>query len=174
MDFKDPEKQSSELMIKSLVMQLCQQCLRIPSVLNSLFISSNPRQPSSDALLNTLRQVCGEFVSTYIILDALDECANQEELLSTLETVAGWHLESLHIIATSRKVRDFEESLDHLTDFSISLQSVYVNEDIRTYVHHRLTVDKKLTKWRRHELGQEVVTAITGGAQGMYAHRIMY
>ncbi|KAF2094687.1 HET-domain-containing protein, partial [Rhizodiscina lignyota] len=171
-DFNDLQKQSSELMTKSLVTQLSQQCIRIPPLLDSLFSSSNngQRQPSIEALLDALRQMSEELPATYIILDALDECADREELMSTIETIASWQLESLHVIVTSRKEPDIENSLESFVDTCniIPLQRTVVDEDIRKYVRHRISVDKKLKKWRSGEMQKEIEVALMEGAHGMF------
>ena len=177
-DFKDRQKQSSEPMIKSLVTQLSQQCIKIPPLLESLFVSSNngQRQSSTEALLFALRQMSKEFPATYIILDALDECADREELMAMIETLVSWQLESLHVIVTSRKERDIESSLESLVDTCniMPLQSAVVDEDIRKYVRHRISVDKKLKKWRSGEVQAEIEIALMRGAHGMYVYRPIY
>lgn len=43
-NFKDPQKQSPQNMIRSLLTQLSQKCIRIPSGLGALFASSNNGQ----------------------------------------------------------------------------------------------------------------------------------
>jgi KaiC/GvpD/RAD55 family RecA-like ATPase len=177
-DFKDLQKQSSELMIKSLVTQLSQQCISISPLLDSLFVSSNngQRQPSIEALLDALRQICEEFSATYIILDALDECADREELIAMTNQIASWQLESLHVVVTSRKERDLQSSLESLVDASniIPLQSTVVDEDIRKYVRHRISVDKKLKKWQSGEMQKEIEVALMEGAHGMYVYTPIY
>lgn len=174
-DFKDRQKQSSESMIKSLVTQLCQQCVRMPPLVESLFVSSNngQRQPSTDALFNALRQMSEDCTATYIIIDALDECTDREELMTRIETVASWQVESLHVILTSRKERDIESSLESFVEACniIPLQSAVVDEDIRKYVRHRLSVDKKLRKWGSSEIQAEIEITLMRGAYGMYAYR---
>ena len=177
-DFKNPQKQSSELMIKSLVTQLCLQCTGFPSLLDSLFGSSNngQLQPLVETLLDALRQMCEEFLATHIILDALDECSDREELMATIETVASWQLENLHVIVMSRKERDIESSLESLvaTCTIIPLQSAVVDEDIRKYVCHRTSVDKRLKKWRNDETRAEIEVSIMEGAHGMYVYSPIY
>jgi hypothetical protein len=173
-DFKDSQKQSSELMIRSVVTQLSQQCIRVPSLLDSLFVSSNngQRQPSVEGLLDALRQMSEECPATYIIIDALDECVDREELLRTIETIAGWQLQNLHIIVTSRKERDIQSSLESIVDTCniIPLEREVVDEDIGKYVRHRISADKKLQKWQSGELQTEIEAALMKGAHGMYAH----
>jgi hypothetical protein len=172
-DFNDPQKRVPELMVKSLITQLSQQCTRIPTTLETLFSSceNGQRQPSLDALLQALQQTIQEFPRSFIILDALDESTDRAELMEILEIMAGWKLENLHIMATSRKERDLESSLECLVEEhnAICLQSKVVDKDISTYVHHRLCDDKRLRKWYNNvEVRQEIETALMEGAHGMY------
>jgi hypothetical protein len=112
-----------------------------------------------------------EFPQSYIILDALDECTNRAELMDILESMARWRLEGLHILITSRKERDIESSLEDFVDKrnTICLQSKLVDKDIYTYIHQRLSDDKNLSKWQKHDdIRQEIETTLMKGAQGMY------
>jgi hypothetical protein len=106
--FNDSQKQAAELMVKSLITQLSQYCEKIPTALQSLFSSNSDgqQQPSLDALLQVLRQMIQETPASFIVLDALDECDDRAELLHILETMAGWQLENLHMIFTSRNDKD--------------------------------------------------------------------
>ena len=111
-----------------------------------------------------------EFKGVYIILDALDECEDRGKLLEDIETITGWELENLHILVTSRREKDIEESLDPLVDGTkkICIQSALVNDDIRTYVHKRLRTDQKLKRWQnRSEVQQEIETVLMSKADGM-------
>lgn len=70
-----------------------------------------------------------EFPQTYIILDALDECADREGLMEVLEKIAGWKLQNLHLLVTSRKERDIERSLDRFV--AVCLHSELADKDIQ-------------------------------------------
>lgn len=174
-DFNDAHKQSPELMIRSLISQLAQHCVKIPGILEMLFSSCKNRQqePSLYALLDALQEMIRQFPQAYIVLDALDECTNRAELMSTLESIIGWQFDGLHLLVTSRKERDIESSLECLIEDSniICLQSKLVDKDIHRYVHHRLSVDKNLKKWQKNpDLIYEIETALMKGAQGMYVY----
>ncbi len=101
------------------------------------------RQPSTDALLETLWQIIQEFNETFTTLDALDECKERQQLLEGIGKIAEWKTEKVHILATSRREKDIEERIDLLVNDKekICIQSALVNEDIRTYVHERLQTD---------------------------------
>jgi hypothetical protein len=177
-DFNDTEKQSSQLMIRSLISQLSQPFVKIPATLDMLFSScaDGQRQPSSDGLLEAAHNLIREFQHVYIVLDALDECTDRAELMATLERIADWKDAELHLLVTSRKERDIESSLENIVDSqnTICLQSGLVDKDIFKYVRQRLSVDKRLSKWQKDpEIRHEIEMALMKGAHGMYACHII-
>jgi hypothetical protein len=105
-------------MVRSLISQLSEQCIKMPLALEALYSSLDKgnRQPSLDALMNVLQQILQEFPQSYLILDALDECADRAELMRILEQMAGWQLEKMRILVTSRKERDIESSLEDVVN----------------------------------------------------------
>ncbi|KAH6662712.1 ankyrin repeat-containing domain protein [Halenospora varia] len=109
----------------------------------------------------------GEFEETFIILDALDECKEREELLLLLESLNSWGIEKLHVLATSRRERDIEETLESLVTSKICLQSALVNVDIGTYLFEQLQDDPKLKKWSAN-VRVEIKRTLMDGAQGMF------
>jgi archaellum biogenesis ATPase FlaH len=177
-DFNDTQKQSRELMIRSLISQLSQQFVKMPSSLDMLFSSckNGQRQPSLDGLLDVVRNLIREFQHVYIILDALDECTDRAELLATLQIIADWKDDALHLLVTSRKEQDIESSLENIVDTqnTICLLSELVDKDIFKYIRQRLSVDKKLNKWQKDpEIRYEIEIPLMKGAHGMYACHIV-
>ncbi|KAL9134056.1 MAG: hypothetical protein Q9175_004768 [Cornicularia normoerica] len=170
-DFNDAEKQRHEKMIRSLICQLSMYCA--VSVLQNLHSSclSGRRQPTWEVLLNTLRQMTASLEDIYIILDALDECAERDELLTDLEEIVSWEDANLHVLTTSRRKKDIEEALTLLSDERnrIGIQSALVNADIRTYTHDRLQIDRKLRRWlKRPEVQLEIEDTLMKKADGMF------
>lgn len=128
------------------------------------------RQPTCEVLLDTLRQMMTSLEDTYIILDALDECAERDELLTDLEEIASWEDANLHVLATSRREKDIEEALTPLgvARNRIGIQSALVNADIRTYIHDRLQADRKLKRWQKQPKVQiEIEKTLARKANGM-------
>ena len=149
-DFNDTQKQDPELTLRSLLCQLLQRSFMIPKGVDALFSSSDngQRQPPLHALLEVTPQVMQQFTHAYIVLDALDECTQRQELMDMLETVAGWQLDNMHLLMTSRKERDIESSLESYVEEedTVCLQRDVVDRDIQRYVQQRLSDDKKLAK----------------------------
>ncbi|RYN80660.1 hypothetical protein AA0119_g13495 [Alternaria tenuissima] len=152
-DFNDTQKQDPELMLRSLLCQLVQRSVVIPKGVDALFSSceNGQRKASSHALLQVTKEAAQEFTHVYVVLDALDECAQRSELMDMLETVAEWQLDNLHLLVTSRKERDIETCLESYVgeEDTVCLQRDVVDQDIQRYVQQRLRDKKSLAKWTK-------------------------
>jgi hypothetical protein len=172
-DFNDAQKQDPEMMLCSLLRQLLQRSVTIPKDVDALFSScdNGRRRPSVHALLEATQQAAQDFTQVYVVLDALDECTQRSELMDVLGLVAGWRLDSLHLLMTSRKERGIESALENYVDErdTVCLQRDVVDQDIQRYVRQRLRDDKGLAKWNKDAaIRQEIEAALMRGAQGMY------
>jgi hypothetical protein len=125
------------------------------------------QQPAEAELRLLLKGVMASIEYKYIILDALDECTDREDLLTFLNDLVNTKQQSIHILATSRRVRDIEEQLNPIPTQNINIQSTVVDKDIRLYVRDRLTTDPKLKRWppAMHEISA-VMMKKAGGMYG--------
>jgi hypothetical protein len=169
-DFNDTQKQDPELMVCSLLRQLLQRLSMVHRSIDAFFSAcENGSRPPLHTLLEVTQQALQEFSHVYIVIDALDECTQRLELLGILETIAGWRLQNLHLLMTSRKERDIETSVEGYVGDAICLQSDIVDTDIQRYIQQRLSDDKSLTKWSKDtEIRREIEAALMRGARGMY------
>ena len=144
--------------------------MAIPNMLNGFFAQSKSQHPFKEQLLEMLKCLVQEFPHVYIVLDALDECTRRDELLRTLKTLTACDLQNLHLLLTSRRERDIEESLGRLADGRnfVPLELATVDTDILAYVSQRLAEDVKLAKWNAvPEIRQEIELIISSKANGM-------
>ncbi|XP_014558237.1 hypothetical protein COCVIDRAFT_36442 [Bipolaris victoriae FI3] len=112
-----------------------------------------------------------EFPCVYIIFDALDECSGRTELMDILKTMSAWQLENTHMLLTSRKERDIQNSLETFIyeQSHVCLQSERVDKDIQKYVQQRLSNDKDFSRWEKDPtVRQDIETTLVKGAQGMF------
>ncbi len=72
----------------------------------------------------------------------------------------------LHILATSRREKDIEETLAPLTTSQTCIQSALVDADICIYIRERLQTDPKLRKWPKN-VQMEIEKILMDGAHGM-------
>lgn len=175
-DFRDPQKQDPELMIRSLISQLLQQCVTIPLYLYELYSSCywmdrERRRPPLFVLLKALRQLIEDIPCTYVIVDALDECENRTELMSIIEEMYTWQLQGLHVLLTSRRADDIKSTLEHVLDNNniICIPKEAVDHDIQLYVRQRLSNEASLQEWQADtDIKQQIESSLMKGAHGMY------
>lgn len=79
-------------------------------------------------LLETLRQMLQTFRGAYIVLDALNECTDQEALFDLLTTTRSWKMESVCFLITSRDEPDIRNNLDPAEEKEVLLQESTVDE----------------------------------------------
>lgn len=171
-DFNDPQKRRTDLMVRSILAQLLQSHAENSVAVAALFSSCNggKRTPSLDACVDVFRQMINEIPRVFVVLDALDECESRKELLEILSSMSEWRAHNLHILLTSRKVRDIEDSLVQIIDneYMICLRSELVDPDIRAYIRERLSRDKSLEKWQKGNEIEEIERILMEKADGMY------
>lgn len=156
------------MLIRSLIVQLLAQDPHLLESLQSAYSRSQNGQNklSIKELTALLRQMMKAFNSTYILLDALDECTDRKDLLEFIEVLRDWNIDNLHILATSRKEKDIARSLEPLITCQLCIQSALVDADIRIHVLDRLSTDPRLKKWPVG-IQKEIEDALTKGANGM-------
>ena len=167
-DFNDSSKQLTEKLIRSLIMQLSTQCSHSSDLLQLAFSRSQNGQnqlPIED-LRTLLHQMLKSFDGAYILVDALDECTDREDLFELIEALMAWNIHGMHLLATSRKENDISVSLEPLVTRQLDIQSALVDADIRVHILERLSNDAKLEKWSV-DVKKEIEDALMKGAKGM-------
>ncbi|OQN96222.1 hypothetical protein B0A48_17784 [Cryoendolithus antarcticus] len=172
-DFNDVDKQDALKMVKSLISQLLDKCPGIPDALQAAYAACDDgrRQPSEHQLLNALKRTLDDIPAPFVVLDALDECGARKDLFDILAQIQSWHVTSLRVLMTSRKEIDIEEGLEKLVpvDSTTPLESHLVDQDIRTYVHERLSSDTGFRRWQTDQtMQEEIETTLGRKACGMF------
>ena len=154
--------------LQSLIKQLSLHCETIPEGLEKLFSENmdGHRIPKPEELMATFRSIVKSFKDVYIIFDALDECRDRSEVLERLTEIHGWGLDMIHLLATSRKEQDIEETLSELVSHTVSMDSKLVDSDIRVHLSKTLEHDIQFRKWSVDEK-KMIETTLIKGAHGM-------
>ena len=99
----------------------------------------------------TLRSVIEELEQSFLLIDAVDECIDENgtrrEILTFLTELSDWNLPQLHILITSRKEPDIEKSLSRLRRLNSICIQTQQQQDIEKYVISVLGSDRDLAKW---------------------------
>ncbi|KAF8466287.1 hypothetical protein JB92DRAFT_2022963 [Gautieria morchelliformis] len=160
-----------DAVLRSLIVQLSMQCASTPHALESLFSKNEQghthQAPSQEDLMSTLKTIIRGFQAVYIVFDALDECPERSRFLKVLREGHDWKLDTLHLLATSRKEGDIQKALSGLVSHEVLMDKSLVNGDIRVYVSRRLVDDVEFSMYSAHEK-EMVKTTLTQGAHGMF------
>jgi hypothetical protein len=105
-------------------------------------------------------------VKTFLVLDALDECTDRDNLMKFLGEISGWKDVRLHLLCTSRKEREIEEAFEKLGSSQVPVQSSAISDDIEIYIRARLQKDSRLRKWPPN-VQTEIWETLMAGAHGM-------
>jgi hypothetical protein len=102
----------------------------------------------------------------YIVFDALDECPERSGVLAAVQGIHNWELDTLHLLATSRRERDIEDTLSGLISHEVPMDEKLIDDDIRVHVSRTLEDD---IKFKRCSAGEKdmVMTTLMEGAHGM-------
>ena len=167
-DFTDPVKQKTSFLVRSFLTQLSFQLSVCPDVLLKLHAAcqGGSQQTSTADLMKALKSIIGNFHHVYFVIDALDECTDQDELLTVLTEVADWKLHNSHVLGTSRRERCIEEHLIQIVSSQTNVDSNRVDEDIRCYLRTTLENDLRFKIWTQAEQ-QEIQGTMMERANGM-------
>lgn len=169
-DCNDVAKQQHRSLLCSLIMQLSYSCMSLPPSLNQLYSQNRngAQQPTQADLMLTLKEMLGQLKHTYIILDALDECAGSEQtqLLDLIAGLVNWNCSNLHLLVTSRMEWGIEVCLKPLAPDQVNLDAAMVDQDIQIYLHGILRSDRLLGKWG-YEGRMLIEESLTAHANGM-------
>ena len=151
-------------LLRWILNQLCRQADIVPSSIHTMFKLS--LQPSTPELLKAVVDILDRFDIVYILIDAIDESNDRENILSVLrDLVTGLQFDKIQLLASSREYIDIEEVIQRFST-SISMANPYVEKDIRAYVHSCLKSNPKFERWPGALL-EEVENKLSSGAKGM-------
>ncbi|KAK6430778.1 hypothetical protein LTR95_013064 [Oleoguttula sp. CCFEE 5521] len=163
-DFNDNAKQDPSNMLRSL----------IPNTLQSLHAACEQagRSACDDDLLLVLKDVLNTILTSFLVLDALDECTSRPPLFEIIEEMRRWNIAGARILMTSREEVDVQEALEDVVPKTARtyLESHLVDKDIQTYVHEKLTKDKAFRRWQspmERRIREEIETILAQKANGM-------
>ena len=127
------------------------------------------QDPTLDDLQNTLQSILDGFSSTFIILDALDECAERGKLLNWIQTFI---LEKdinlgLHLIVTSHPEQEIEDKFKYYHHIDLVKESK--NHDLVAYLDYWLQKDSDLQKWNS-DTQMQIKLTLLRQADGMYVY----
>jgi hypothetical protein len=171
-DGKDGQKgsQTVESLIRSLIRQFSTAYGGVPAVLTKLYHSCHDggAQPSVESLQATLLLIIEAFNDVYIVLDALDECAERKDVLKWIDQTISWKKSKLHLLATSRPEEDIAKHLRSLDRDHINIKQDLVSRDIERYIN-KILYDEDSFGQCGEEMVENIKNTVLESAGAMYA-----
>jgi hypothetical protein len=170
-DFSDLQKQSVVNMLYSFLAQLSTG--EIPLEIQQLyeFCFHGTRDATVTQLAGTFFSITKRLAShsryTYLLIDALDECADRKSLMGVLKEICPH--ESVNILMASRHEHTISSTLTGVVNGEIPIQNCTVDVDIRAHIHKCLATDPDLSRWN-NDLKSLIVDRLTSKSNGMYDH----
>lgn len=169
-DFNDKAKQSIEGFVRSMIVQLSAQRSNVPDEVQTLYDRHGKlkQQPSRSSLIDTFMSLLRCSRRTYLLLDALDESSEQEDMLNLVAQIIALEQQSsgINLIITSRREQLIDEVLGDLVSETVPIQSDKVDADIEIHIEQRLSTDPELSH-RPPALKEEIKEVPTKKADGM-------
>ncbi|KAH6624038.1 hypothetical protein B0J18DRAFT_166753 [Chaetomium sp. MPI-SDFR-AT-0129] len=152
--------------LKWILSQFCRKSGYIPEGLRELH--SSGLEPTTNALLDCLEAVLGQFRRAYIVLDAVDESSPRQKLLKLLVALGSeQRFSALRLAVTSREYADVESSFQGVS-IPLGMDNPGVREDIATFTDSSLK-DDPYKRWPA-DLRGKVATAVNAKSHGMFRY----
>ncbi|KAJ6505850.1 ankyrin repeat-containing domain protein [Mycena vitilis] len=166
-DFRDEKKQLVINMLRSIIVQLSEQSPEPYSVLDEQFKSCRGGSifPPYDDLLVMLNTILGQFTGTYIVLDALDECSEHDDLVQFISTLRGWG-KPVHLLVASQPRAIFVESAAFDKVSVVLLEPATTHADIFQFVNSKLKLDSKLKHVSKY--AEDLTPKVVEKSNGMF------
>ena len=125
------------------------------------------REPSITSFQATLAQILDGFERVCIVIDALDECQDREELLEWITEIVSQKAGRVRLAVTGRPEREIEDALLDLGACCVDVAMESSNHDIAAFLDRELATDRKFKKWDV-AVRDEIQSVLIKGAEGMY------
>lgn len=159
--------EKADNLLLSILKQLAQIRLSLPSCITALYEQHKDKgtRPSLEAVSSALQSVIGTYSRTFIVIDALDECADINDCRSRfLAEILSLRMKSaVNIFATTRPNMEIAKQFEGSTFLEILARG----EDVRKYLDDHIN---RLPNFvcDDAELKSEVEETIIDSVQGMY------
>ncbi|GAP89886.1 putative ankyrin repeat protein [Rosellinia necatrix] len=170
--YRDQATHSARNLISSLASQLARQDEEAFQILeedHQELYSQKPlaAEPSLGRLLKSFERMCRLFDQVFVIVDGLDECDNDEILLTLLQLSLNKCSGSISMMLLGRDVVHIRDRL--ASDFNHTEVEAHT-DDIQLYVLAELEgrIQSKKLRLRSQDLKDDIIAKLVHGAKGMF------
>jgi hypothetical protein len=171
-NYKSVDTQRPSQIISSFIKQLCQQLKYLPKDVQDFYemYNTNARTPTFDKYHSCLATATQSFEETYLIIDALDECREEEreKMIKCLIALVK-DLPCVKVFVSSRREPDIVDAFAEEPERTIEIEAESVNRDIALFVKWRVDnlIEEKKLKIVRRQLKDTILETLIANADGM-------
>lgn len=167
-DFSETGMRTLDAFLRSVIVQLTATISQFPYSLLDYYTFDGFRKQdlSTESLKEILQDSLRQSLEAIIVVDALDECSQPEELVQLIEEIRSWRITKLKIIVVSREQFEGADILADLQPVHVPMRGDIANNDISMFVEGILGRDVKLRKWPLH-VKEQIKSTLISKARGM-------
>lgn len=164
--YKEQHEQTTTDFIAGLLQQIVHRLTMVPDDVRNLYKTHTRTRthPSTREFSNLLQSNLHKLSKTFVILDGLDECLenNREGLITEIQKLPS----SVHLLVTSRHIADIERLFEN----AARLEILAKDEDVRRYLEGRIAGERRLSRIINSDptLQDPVINTIVEKAKGMF------
>ena len=168
-DINDESKQTENNLLSSLVLTFTAISKRY-ALLNCLYKKYHQiHTPTNFDLLNLLKELVIGCKKSYIVIDALDECAAHGKLFDVINVIHGWQISSFHLLVTSRSEQRIVAEMQNHSPQEIYISPDLIGNDIISYINFTIGNEHELNRWDP-STQVYIKATLVNGANGMCVH----
>ena len=166
-NYKDQGPQTAENLIASVLQQLSYKRLFVSNEISALYRFHTRRQtrPGLAEWLGILNAEVRYYAKVFLVIDAIDECAEAHGVRSDLLAELRALQPKMHLMVTSRPLLSLEREFKEDQRMEIFSR----DEDIRLYLEKRLVRENRLSRLVEADppLREVIITKILSAAKGV-------
>jgi hypothetical protein len=161
-NYKAQSDQSAPSLLAALLKQLVQNRPDIAAPVTQIYDYHLKQQgrPSLDEILRALHSVCSNYTIVYIIVDALDECADTDDarsrFINKLRELQG--IMDLRLLYTSRFITEIAQKFQSNPMLEVRASE----EDVRRFVAGQMSRLPKYDEQLKHAIEDRIVETVDG------------
>lgn len=94
-----------------------------------------------------VKEILSGFREAYIVIDAFDECEQNEKILRWIQELVESRYGKLHLLVSSRQDCCFHITLKSLTTSIIAIHEYTFGNNLQLYIRERLSTDSRMMRW---------------------------
>jgi NACHT domain len=171
-DHQSPDMHTPEAILCNLIKQFSFQQPGTPPEILAMYVDaqSNPRTggPTKGRLLEIFEHLCDQVTDLFVVIDALDECENQRQLVQLFFSLVK---AGAKVLITSRTTPDLEGAFAACSH----IETRASDTDLQAYISYKLDeLDEDLGNAVPTELRKTLCSTVLERSSGLYGQPSMY